>query len=211
MACAGCYAPAPTERVHVVHAWLQQLLLQRVAAGGIAAPPAQHGRLAALLTDAMSALGQCRCASLSDAIARHSCCCSHVPLSPYPNGGYIGDGWSPYAACMVVPSGGALVCLACAGGLRRVACSCAYSTQHSTAQHGAAYMRSLARLSATAPAAAAGPCAMTTVAAPAAPGPAVVGLSQPIGRLACAFRLDCNHPAWALAARCGGWGADSTF
>lgn len=89
--------------------------------------------------------------------------------------------------------------------------SCLQLCVFRTAQHGAAYMRSLARLSATAPAAAAGPCAMTTVAAPAAPGPAVVGLSQPIDRLACAFRLDCNHPAWALAVRCGGWGADSTF
>eukprot|EP00892_Ulva_mutabilis_P009382 jgi/Ulvmu1/6816/UM031_0020.1 len=56
----GCYAPAPTERVHVVHAWLQQLLLQRIAAGGLAAPAALQARLCSCASEAMLAFEQCR-------------------------------------------------------------------------------------------------------------------------------------------------------
>ena len=66
MACgvwyAGNYAPAPTERVHTVHAWLQHTLMQRIVEGGLATSSSVQARIHANISDAMGAYEQCKCA-----------------------------------------------------------------------------------------------------------------------------------------------------
>ena len=59
---AGQYTPAPYERVHAVHTWLQAYIMERQTEGGMAVPPPILTRLQAFLSDAMLAYEQARCA-----------------------------------------------------------------------------------------------------------------------------------------------------
>jgi hypothetical protein len=60
-ACAGRYTPAPFERVHAVHAWVQLAYLRRERAGGLAVSSSVLSRIPNALTQAMLAYEQCRC------------------------------------------------------------------------------------------------------------------------------------------------------
>lgn len=56
----GLYAPAPTERVHMVMAWIQQIIMERRKEGGIDVPAPLLTRLYHVLSDAMLGYEQCR-------------------------------------------------------------------------------------------------------------------------------------------------------
>lgn len=62
---AGTYAPAPTERVHTVLAWVQQVLIERIQAGGVKAAPPIQSRIHQVLSDSMLGYEQCKCARRS--------------------------------------------------------------------------------------------------------------------------------------------------
>ena len=55
------YAPAPTERVHTLLSWLQQLIIERIHTGGIKASPPIQARIHSTLTDCMLGFEQCKC------------------------------------------------------------------------------------------------------------------------------------------------------
>jgi hypothetical protein len=61
--CAGTYAPAPTERVHTVLSWIQQLVIERIHAGGIKAPAPVQSRIHQVLSDSMLGYEHCKCAT----------------------------------------------------------------------------------------------------------------------------------------------------
>lgn len=61
LCCAGTYAPAPTERVHSVLAWLQQAVIERIHAGGCKAPPPVQSVIQGVLSDCMNSFEQCKC------------------------------------------------------------------------------------------------------------------------------------------------------
>jgi hypothetical protein len=57
------FAPRQTSRVHSVMAWLQQCIIERRRAGGLAVPAPLLTRMYQLLSDGMFGYEQCRCAS----------------------------------------------------------------------------------------------------------------------------------------------------
>jgi hypothetical protein len=56
------YAPAPTERVHTLQAWLQQIIIERIHSGGVKASPPILARIHSALADSMLGYEQCKCA-----------------------------------------------------------------------------------------------------------------------------------------------------
>eukprot|EP00892_Ulva_mutabilis_P004192 jgi/Ulvmu1/2144/UM129_0003.1 len=56
----GTYAPAPTERVHTVLAWAQQVLIERIHDGGVKAAPPIQSRIHQVLSDGMLGYEQCK-------------------------------------------------------------------------------------------------------------------------------------------------------
>jgi patatin-like phospholipase/acyl hydrolase len=62
--CAGTYAPAPFERAHTILSWLQQLIVERIADGGVTAPPPVQARIHQVLSDAMMGYEQCKYVTL---------------------------------------------------------------------------------------------------------------------------------------------------
>ena len=60
----GRYTPAPFERVHAVHAWVQLAYLRRERAGGLAVSSSVLSRIPNTLSQAMHAYEQCRCGLL---------------------------------------------------------------------------------------------------------------------------------------------------
>lgn len=58
---AGGYAPAPTERPHIIHTWIQHLLMERIQDGGIKVASALQARMHSVLSSAMLAYEQCKC------------------------------------------------------------------------------------------------------------------------------------------------------
>ena len=57
---AGGYAPAPTERPHTIHTWIQHLIMERIQDGGIQVASALQARMHSVLSAAMLAFEQCR-------------------------------------------------------------------------------------------------------------------------------------------------------
>jgi hypothetical protein len=53
---SGCYMPAPKDRIHTVHAWLLKHLARR------ATDPSMRSSMHAVVSDAMEAYEQCKCA-----------------------------------------------------------------------------------------------------------------------------------------------------
>ena len=60
---AGGYAPAPTERPHTIHTWIQHLLMERIQDGGLKVASALQARMHSVLSAAMLAYEQCKCAT----------------------------------------------------------------------------------------------------------------------------------------------------
>lgn len=79
--CAGTYAPAPTERVHTVLAWIQEILIERIHAGGVKAAPPIQSRMHQVLSDSMLGYEHCKCASgQPTAVATHACMYANVSV-----------------------------------------------------------------------------------------------------------------------------------
>ena len=58
------YAPAPTERVQTIHAWLQHVITQRIVDDGLKKIPApSQSQIYAKLSSAMLGYEQCKCGS----------------------------------------------------------------------------------------------------------------------------------------------------
>jgi hypothetical protein len=57
---AGTYAPAPYERVHTILSWLQQLIIERMADGGIKVSAPLQSNIHAVLADAMMGYEHCK-------------------------------------------------------------------------------------------------------------------------------------------------------
>jgi hypothetical protein len=56
------YAPAPTERPHTIHTWIQHLIMERIQDGGINVASALQAQMHRVLSSAMLAYEQCKCA-----------------------------------------------------------------------------------------------------------------------------------------------------
>jgi hypothetical protein len=59
---AGTYAPAPTERVHTVMAWIHETLIERIGAGGVKVAPPIQSRIHHALSDSLTGFEHCKCA-----------------------------------------------------------------------------------------------------------------------------------------------------
>jgi hypothetical protein len=78
---AGIYAPAPTERVHSIFTWLQQLIIERIHAGGCKAPPPVQSVIQGVLSDLIQGYEQCMCAHSAHAVLTHASLTLHMPRS----------------------------------------------------------------------------------------------------------------------------------
>ena len=72
---AGTYAPAPTERVHTILAWVQQVLIERIQEGGVKAAPPIQSRIHQVLSDSMLGYEQCKCAPPPPPVCVRVCSC----------------------------------------------------------------------------------------------------------------------------------------